>query len=74
MGHIGNIGHAEVQKVIDEAVGKINKAGRVAGHTSGIDSVASLTRRGFRFLLASSGEWLSKGAKQYLDAAQAGGR
>ena len=71
MGHIGNIGHPEVQKVIEDASAAIVKAGRVAGHTATTDNVGSLVRKGFRFFLASSGEWLSKGAQQYLAAVQA---
>ena len=71
MGHIGDIGHQDVQKVIDEAVSKIAKAGRVAGHTASTDNVGNLVRRGFRFFLASSGDWLARGAQQYLAAVQA---
>ena len=32
MGHIGNPGHPEVQKAIDDAIGKIVGSGRTAGH------------------------------------------
>lgn len=71
MGHIGDIGHPEVQKVIDDAVSKITKAGRVAGHTASTESVPGLIRKGFRFFLANSGDWLARGAQQYLAAVQA---
>lgn len=71
MGHIGDIGHPEVQKVIDDAVARITKAGRVAGHTASIENVPGLIRKGFRFFLANSGDWLARGAQQYLAAVQA---
>jgi 4-hydroxy-2-oxoheptanedioate aldolase len=70
MGHIGDMGHPEVQKVIDEAAARISRAGRVAGHIATADTAGPLVRKGFRFLLANSGDWLARGAQQYLSAVQ----
>jgi len=66
MGHIGNHTHPAVQKVIDEAISKIVKAGRVAGTLVNDDNVERYLELGVRFVMNSWNGWVAKGAQTYL--------
>jgi len=70
MGHIGNNGHPEVQKTIDEALARIQAAGRVAGTTTGNDSVGKYSAAGVQVLLSHSAPWLAAGAHEYMRLAE----
>src|SRR5437763_621018 len=48
MGHIGNVGHPDVQRTIDGALTKIVQAGRVAGTLVSTANVERYTRLGVR--------------------------
>src|SRR4029450_6418848 len=51
MGHIGNVGHPDVRKTIDAAIGRIVAAGRVAGTLVNTGNVERYTRLGVRALM-----------------------
>ncbi|HME93718.1 MAG TPA: aldolase/citrate lyase family protein, partial [Methylomirabilota bacterium] len=76
MGHIGDVGHAEVQKTIDGAIAKIVQAGRTAGTLVTSANVEAYTRKGVRCIMASFFPWIQAGTKDLMDraAAGAGGR
>lgn len=40
LGHLGDMGHAEVKKSIDAAIGRIRKAGKAAGILTGVEAEA----------------------------------
>src|SRR5262249_59815690 len=48
MGHIGNVGHPDVQRTIDNALTKIVQAGRVAGTLVTLDNADPHARLGWR--------------------------
>jgi 2-keto-3-deoxy-L-rhamnonate aldolase RhmA len=66
MGHIGNHTHPAVQKVIDEAITQIVKAGRTAGTLVNDDNVERYLDLGVRFVMNSWTGWVAKGANTYL--------
>ena len=66
MGHIGNIGHPEVQSAIDGAITRIVAAGRVAGALVNDDNVGHYVEKGATFLMTSWNAWLARGAAQFL--------
>jgi 4-hydroxy-2-oxoheptanedioate aldolase len=69
MGHIGNPGHPEVQRAIDEAIARIVSSGRVAGTLVNDDNVASYVQKGVRFLMTSWNAWVARGAAEFLTRA-----
>jgi 4-hydroxy-2-oxoheptanedioate aldolase len=66
MGHIGDIGHPEVQSAIDGAITRIVAAGRVAGALVNDDNVGHYVEKGATFLMTSWNAWLARGAAQFL--------
>ena len=66
MGHIGNPGHPEVQKAIDDAIEQIVSAGRVAGTLVNDDNVAAYAEKGVQFLMTSWNAWIARGAAEFL--------
>jgi 4-hydroxy-2-oxoheptanedioate aldolase len=74
MGHIGNMGHPEVQKTIDEAIARIVGAGRVAGMLVNAGNVERYTRQGVRALMTGFFPWVQAGVKEILERAAAGAR
>ena len=46
MGHIGDTGHPEVQRSIDDAIARITAAGRVAGTLVNDDNIAAYVSKG----------------------------
>jgi 4-hydroxy-2-oxoheptanedioate aldolase len=72
MGHLGNMGHPEVQKTIDSALGSIVRAGRTAGMLVNAGNVERYTRMGVRALMTSFFPWIQAGAKDLMDRAAAG--
>src|SRR4029077_4980497 len=63
MGHIGDMGHAEVQQTIDGAIAKIVKAGRNAGTLVNSANVERYTKLGVRCIMTSFFPWIQAGAK-----------
>ena len=74
MGHIGNMGHPDVQQTVDNAVTKIVQAGRVAGTLVNAANVERYTRLGVRAVMTSFFPWIQAGAKELIDRAAAGAR
>ena len=66
MGHIGNPGHPEVQKAIDDAIEQIVSSGRVAGTLVNDDNVAAYAEKGVQFLMTSWNAWIGRGAAEFL--------
>jgi 4-hydroxy-2-oxoheptanedioate aldolase len=69
MGHIGDVGHPEVQRTIDGAITKIVQAGRVAGTLVTAENVERYARLGVRLLMTSFVPWIQAGARDLMDRA-----
>ena len=67
MGHLGNPGHPEVQKAIDDAISRIVSAGRVAGTLVNDENVTRYLEQGARFTMTSWNAWVARGASSFLD-------
>ncbi len=74
MGHIGELGHPEVQQTIDGAIKRVAAAGRTAGTLVSAANVERYTRLGVRCVMTSFFPWIQEGAKQLMDRAAAGAR
>ena len=66
MGHIGDFEHPDVQSVIDDALARIQKAGRNAGSLATDDNVEQYLEAGVKFMLTSVGPWIQTGAANFL--------
>lgn len=65
MGHIGNLGHIDVQDTIDSALARIQDAGRTAGTLALDYTVEKYVKAGVQFLLVGIGGWISTAAADY---------
>jgi 4-hydroxy-2-oxoheptanedioate aldolase len=74
MGHIGNMGHPEVQRTVDGALTKIVQAGRAAGMLVSTANVERYTRMGVRVVMTSFFPWIQAGTRELLERAAAGAR
>jgi 4-hydroxy-2-oxoheptanedioate aldolase len=74
MGHIGNVGHPDVQRTIDGAITKIAEAGRVAGTLVSPGNVERYTRLGARVVLTGLFPWIQAGVAELIERAAAGAR
>jgi 4-hydroxy-2-oxoheptanedioate aldolase len=74
MGHVGKMGHPEVQQTVDAALGAIVQAGRVAGMLVSAGNVERYTRLGVRLVMASFFPWIQAGARDLVERAQTGAR
>jgi len=74
MGHIGNMGHPEVQQTVDGAITRIAQAGRVAGTLVNSANVERYTKLGARVVMTSFFPWIQAAAKDLIDRAAAGAR
>lgn len=74
MGHIGELGHPDVQQTIDGAIATIVKAGRVAGTLVNAANVERYTRLGVRVVMTGIFPWIQAGARDLVDKAEAGVR
>jgi 2-keto-3-deoxy-L-rhamnonate aldolase RhmA len=68
LGHHGNVGHPEVQQVIDDSLARIIAAGRTAGALATKETVGKYIDAGVRFFYTSMKHWIADGAAAYLDA------
>ncbi len=66
LGHIGDIGHPEVQSAIDGAIVRIVAAGRTAGTLVNDDNLGAYVEKGARFVMTSWNAWLTRGAREFL--------
>jgi 4-hydroxy-2-oxoheptanedioate aldolase len=74
MGHIGDMGHPEVQQTIDRAITQIVRAGRVAGMLVSAANVERYTQMGVRALMTGFFPWIQAGAQELMARAAAGAR
>jgi 2-keto-3-deoxy-L-rhamnonate aldolase RhmA len=74
MGKIGDMGHKDVQQVIDSAIVRIVESGRSAGMLVNLDNVERYTQMGVRCLMTSLFPWIQGGAKQLMERAQKGAK
>jgi 4-hydroxy-2-oxoheptanedioate aldolase len=74
MGHIGNMGHPDVQQTIDGAIKKIVQSGRVVGTLVSADNIERYTRLGVRAVMTSFFPWIQAGAKTLIERGAAGAR
>src|SRR5499426_1491698 len=74
MGHIGDMGHPDVQKTVDGALIKIVQSRRVAGTLVNSANVERYTKLGVRVVMTSFFPWVQAGAKDLIDRAAAGAR
>jgi 2-keto-3-deoxy-L-rhamnonate aldolase RhmA len=74
MGHIGNVGHPDVQRTIDGAITKIVRAGRVAGTLVTLANTERYTSMGVRVLFSVLFTWIQAGATDLLSRAAAGAK
>ena len=74
MGHIGDMGHPEVQQTIDAAIARVVRAGRVAGTLVNSGNVERYTRMGVRAVMTSFFPWIQAGAQDLMARAAAGAR
>ena len=68
MGHIGNPGHPEARAAINETLGRIIGAGRVAGTNVTTESVGQYVEMGVRFFYTNVSEWVANGASGFAAA------
>ncbi len=72
MGHIGNIGHPDVQAKIDGSIEKIVKSGRTAGTLATTENVAHFVDLGVKLFMVSVLPWVGAGLQQFRSKAGIG--
>jgi 4-hydroxy-2-oxoheptanedioate aldolase len=66
MGHIGDMGHPDVQRTIDDALARIQRRQRVAGTLTDKDNVARYAAAGVQFLFTNIAGWINDGAQEFM--------
>lgn len=66
MGRIGNWQNPEVQKTRDDALARIQAAGRTAGTLANNSNVESFIKAGVRFLYCPVAPWIAQGAAEFI--------
>ncbi len=66
MGHIGNPGHPDVQRAIDESIARIIAAGRVPGTLANDENISDYLGKGVKFVMTSWNAWVARGAGAFL--------
>jgi 4-hydroxy-2-oxoheptanedioate aldolase len=74
MGHIGNMGHPEVQRTVDGALATIVGAGRTAGMLVNAANVERYTGMGVRCVMTGFVPWVQAGIRDLMDRAAAGAK
>ena len=70
MGHIGDIGHPDVQRTLDDTLSRIQTRGRISGTLTNNDNVAKYADAGVRFLMTTVAPWIKAGAEQFIGRAE----
>ena len=70
MGHIGNVGHPEVQAKIDDALTRIVRAGRIAGTLAMTPNVRRYAEMGVQFFFTVPMPWIAAGAQKFMEEAK----
>jgi 4-hydroxy-2-oxoheptanedioate aldolase len=65
MGHIGNIGHPDVQAKINGSIEKIVKSGRIAGTLATNENVGRFADMGVKLFMTNASPWIATGADQF---------
>jgi 4-hydroxy-2-oxoheptanedioate aldolase len=65
MGHIGNIGHPDVQAKINGSIEKIVKSGRTAGTLATNENVGRFADMGVKLFMTNAAPWIATGAAQF---------
>jgi 4-hydroxy-2-oxoheptanedioate aldolase len=65
MGHIGNIGHPDVQAKINGSIEKIVKSGRTAGTLATNENVGRFADMGVKLFMTNTAPWLAAGSAQF---------
>jgi 4-hydroxy-2-oxoheptanedioate aldolase len=65
MGHIGNIGHPDVQAKINGSIEKIVKSGRTAGTLATNENVGRFADMGVKLFMTNASPWIATGADQF---------
>ena len=65
MGHIGNVGHPDVQAKIEDSLRRIVASGRTAGTLAMSSNVRRFAEIGVRFFLTATGPWIAAGANAF---------
>jgi 4-hydroxy-2-oxoheptanedioate aldolase len=66
MGHTGDVSHPEVLQAVEDGLGVIIDAGRVAGTLVNDDTVQGYIERGVRCVGMAWQPWLAAGATGFL--------
>jgi 4-hydroxy-2-oxoheptanedioate aldolase len=66
MGHIGEVGHPDVQAKINDALSRIVAAGRHAGTLAFAGNVEKYAAMGVRFFYTATTPWITAGAKDFM--------
>ncbi len=74
MGLPGQMTHPKVVEVVEGAINKISKAGKIAGTTGDIGNIQSKYDLGVRLFLTNWGPWIRTGANNYLEIARSLGK
>ena len=74
MGHIGAIGHPDVQEKIDDALRRIVAKGRVAGTLAMDHNVQRYAEMGVRCFFTVAAPWIAAGAETFRNLALSGAK
>ncbi len=72
MGHIGELGHPDVQEKIEDSLRRIVAAGRTAGTLAMNGNAQRFAELGVRFFFTATGPWLASGAAEFKARAMDG--
>ena len=72
MGHIGEVGHPDVQAKINDALERIVAAGHNAGTLAMNDNVERFAEMGVRFFFTVTAPWIAAGARTFVERALKG--
>ncbi|MEE9202247.1 MAG: aldolase/citrate lyase family protein [Dehalococcoidia bacterium] len=71
MGYVGQVNHPEVQAMIEELVGKIRSAGRMAGTIAYThEALVKAKERGFQYIVHGVTAMMAKSGREYLELAR----
>ena len=69
MGHIGDAGHPDVLKAIDDAIAQITGSGKVAGTLVKNGNLEAYVQKGVQFLVTSWNAWRARGGAEVVKKA-----
>lgn len=66
MGHIGEMDHPEVERVVNESLARIHKRGRCSGTLTNNENVTRYSAEGVQFLFTVAFPWIRAGATEFM--------